>query len=57
MLAMTEEEARRRGWHGIHLDTLSFQALPFYQQHGYTNFGVLEDHAIGYSRYLLRKKL
>jgi GNAT superfamily N-acetyltransferase len=57
ILHMAEEEARRRGCHSVHLDTLSFQALPFYQKHGYTVFGALEDHPLGHTRYFLKKKL
>jgi len=54
---MAEEEARRRGCHSVHLDTLSFQALPFYQKHGYAVFGALENHPVGHTRYFLKKKL
>jgi GNAT superfamily N-acetyltransferase len=57
ILQMAEEEAKCRGCHGIHLDTLNFQAPDFYQRHGYTAFGVLEDHPTGNTRYFLTKKL
>lgn len=57
MLKMAEKEAARLGCHSINLDTMSFQALAFYQKHGYTIFGVLEDHPIGHTRYFLKKKL
>jgi GNAT superfamily N-acetyltransferase len=57
MLKLAEEEAARRGCHGVNLDTMSFQALAFYERYGYTIFGVLEDHPIGHTRYFLKKKL
>lgn len=41
ILATAEQEAIRRVCHRAHLDTMSFQALSFYERHGYTIFGVL----------------
>jgi GNAT superfamily N-acetyltransferase len=57
LLAQAEEEAVRRGCHRAHLDTMSFQALSFYERHGYTVFGVLHDVPPGHSRYSLQKEL
>jgi GNAT superfamily N-acetyltransferase len=57
LMAMAEQEAQRRGCRGAHLDTMSFQALPFYERMGYTVFGVLEDLPPGHRRYFLKKKL
>ena len=57
LLEMAEAEGVRRGCHHAFLDTMSFQALPFYEKHGYTVFGVLEDFPIGHSRYYLKKSL
>jgi GNAT superfamily N-acetyltransferase len=57
LLAAAEQEARRRGCHHAHLDTMSFQALPFYEQQGYTIFGELNDIPTGHSRYFLKKEL
>ena len=57
LLAMAEAEALIRGCHSAHLDTMDFQALPFYQKHGYLVYGQLDDFPIGHSRYFLRKKL
>jgi GNAT superfamily N-acetyltransferase len=57
LLAMAEAEALIRDCHSAHLDTMDFQALPFYQKHGYLVFGQLDDFPIGHSRYFLRKKL
>jgi GNAT superfamily N-acetyltransferase len=57
LLTVAEEEARRRGALNAYLDTFSFQALDFYEQHGYQVFGELEDFPAGYQRYFLRKQL
>jgi GNAT superfamily N-acetyltransferase len=57
LLAEAEAEALRRGCPRVHLDTLSFQALPFYERNGYTVFGVLPDHPEGHTRYFLQKRL
>jgi len=43
LLKTAEDEALRRGCHHAFLDTLSFQALPFYLKHGYR---VLESFTI-----------
>jgi GNAT superfamily N-acetyltransferase len=57
MLATAEREAIVRGCHGAHLDTMSFQALPFYQRHGYSVFGQIENMPRGHTRYFLKKTL
>lgn len=57
LLAAIEAEARRRGCIGVHLDTYSFQALPFYLKAGYSVFGTLADHPLGGSRHFLKKRL
>ncbi|MGD2039513.1 MAG: GNAT family N-acetyltransferase [Anaerolineae bacterium] len=57
LLALAEEEARQRGAKYAHLDTFSFQAPGFYQQHGYQVFGELDDFPPGHQRYFLRKDL
>jgi len=57
LLELAEDEARRRGCHAIHLDTMSFQARPFYETHGYTVFGILNDLPAGHSRIFLEKVL
>lgn len=57
LLAEAEQEALRRGCHHAYLDTQDFQAPPFYQKHGYTVFGVLENMPIGYTRYSMQKEL
>jgi len=57
LLTRAEQEAVQRGCHSVHLDTLSFQALPFYQRLGYSVFGILPDHPVGHRRYFLKKAL
>ncbi len=57
LMQAAEEEAIRRGCHRAFLDTLSFQALPFYVQLGYTVYGQLDDFPLGHSRYFLQKSL
>jgi GNAT superfamily N-acetyltransferase len=51
-----EREARVRGCSNAHLDTFSFQALPFYERLGYSVFGRLEDYPAGHTRIFLQKR-
>jgi GNAT superfamily N-acetyltransferase len=57
VLAAAEAEALRRGCTKAHLDTISFQARPFYESLGWRVFGVLEDSPPGHTRYYLQKDL
>jgi len=57
LLIMAEREAVRRGCRHAHLDTMSFQARPFYEREGYTVFGALHDIPVGHSRYFMQKNL
>ncbi len=57
LMAAAEEEAVRRGCRHAYLDTLTFQARPFYEKLGYRLFGVLEDLPPGFTRYFLQKDL
>ena len=57
LLALAEEEGKRRGAKHSYLDTFSFQAPGFYQQYGYEVFGVLENFPAGHQRYFLKKEL
>jgi GNAT superfamily N-acetyltransferase len=57
MLQIAEQEAVRRGCQAVHLDTMSFQALPFYEGSGYTVFGTLNDLPAGHKRIFLMKVL
>jgi len=57
LMAMAEEEARRRGCHSAWLDTLNPKALKLYRRLGYEVFGELKDYPAGNSRFFLQKKL
>ncbi|HEX9369376.1 MAG TPA: GNAT family N-acetyltransferase [Roseiflexaceae bacterium] len=57
LLRAAEQIAVERGCHAAHLDTMSFQARPFYERHGYAVFGVLEDLPRGHQRYFMQKRL
>ena len=50
-----EALAIERNLIGIHLDTFEFQAKEFYLKNGFTVFGVINDHPIGYKRYFMKK--
>ena len=55
MMAMAEDEARRRGCRSGVLYTISFQAPGFYQRLGWTQFGEIPCDPPGTSRVFLHK--
>lgn len=55
LLKTAESIAIEHGCHAAHLDTMSFQARGFYEQKGYTVFGVLDDMPRGHKRYFMQK--
>lgn len=57
LLIEAERLAVERGCIGSHLDTMSFQALSFYERYGYTVYGVLDNFPPGQRKYLLQKPL
>lgn len=57
LVKMAEEEAIRKGCRAAHLDTMSFQARPFYEKLGYTVFGQLDNLPVGHQRIFMWKKL
>jgi GNAT superfamily N-acetyltransferase len=59
VIETAEAEGIRRGCHHAFLDTMSFQALPFYQKLGYTVFGQLDDlpAGSGHRMHFLQKQL
>jgi GNAT superfamily N-acetyltransferase len=57
IVRLAEDEAARRGCHGVWLDTLEFQARGFYERLGYDCFGELPNYPVGFSKFFLRKLL
>ncbi len=57
LLQAAEDEARGLGCQGVFLETLGFQARPFYERYGYEVFAELPDRPVGFSSYFLRKVL
>jgi GNAT superfamily N-acetyltransferase len=57
LMALAEAEALRRGCPRAFVETLSFQALPFYEKCGYKVFSRLADFPPGGARYALTKQL
>src|SRR5256885_3915815 len=57
LLAMAEEEGRRRGCRAAVLYTISFQAPEFYKRHGWRVFGEIPCHPPGTSRIFMTKDL
>ncbi len=57
LLTHAEGEARQRGAKNVYLDTFSFQAPDFYEQHGNQVFGELQNLPPGYQRWFLTKQL
>ncbi|MFQ2369830.1 GNAT family N-acetyltransferase [Aeromonas enteropelogenes] len=56
LLSAMEQYARSQGITNFHLETTSFQALPFYQKQGYEIFGQLPDMPPGHVSYFLKKQ-
>lgn len=57
LLTALEGAALARGIHQAHLETTDFQALGFYQKHGYTVFGELHNKPAGHTWYYVQKWL
>jgi GNAT superfamily N-acetyltransferase len=57
LLAMAEEEGRRRGCTRIALNTLAIQARDFYEKQGYETAATLDCDPPGITRYLMTKRL
>lgn len=57
LLKAAEEEARKRGCHSVHLETMSWQAPSFYKKHGYKIISELENIPAGNKKFHLIKEL
>ncbi|XBS69062.1 GNAT family N-acetyltransferase [Acerihabitans sp. KWT182] len=56
LMAITEGEAIKRDCHFAYVDTLSFHALGFYKNLGYSEYGSLSGFAHTFSRHYLVKQ-
>ena len=57
LVRRAEAFARAQGATVAHVETLSFQARPFYEKHGYRVFGTIEEMAPGIAYFFLSKRL
>ncbi|GGM19929.1 GNAT family N-acetyltransferase [Pseudomonas asuensis] len=57
LINMAEDVAREKGCIGIWLDTFDFQAPAFYQKHGFTEFGHLDNFPSEHKRFFFQKRL
>ena len=57
LMELAEREALLRGCPRVFVETLSFQALPFYEKCGYSVHSCLPDFPPGGARYSLTKQL
>jgi GNAT superfamily N-acetyltransferase len=57
LMAQAEAEARRRGCRQMWLDTYAFQARPFYERLGFSEFGQIDGPAPIFPRYFMQKTL
>lgn len=57
LMEMAENVAREKRCAGIWLDTFDFQAPHFYQKHGFTEFGHIDDFPPKHKRFFLQKRL
>ena len=57
LLSEAETRAQLLGCTHARTETFDFQALPFYEQHGYEVYGKLPDFPVGHTEFQLRKYL
>lgn len=57
LMDAAEDFAKAKGFGYMRTETLSFQAKPFYEKHGYKVFGELPDYPKGHVTYCLVKEL
>ena len=51
LLIAAENEAKKRGCHSVHVDTMSWQAPEFYRKHGYELISELDNIPNGYKKF------
>ena len=57
LLIAAENEAKKRGCHAVHVDTMSWQAPEFYKKHGYELISELDNIPKGYKKFHFIKRL
>ena len=57
LMQAAEEEGRRQGCKVVQVDTMDFQAAPFYEKMGYTQIGNVENLFGDHTIYFFRKDL
>lgn len=57
LLIAAENEAKKRGCHSVHVDTMSWQAPNFYKKHGYELISELDNIPNGYKKFHFIKRL
>ncbi|EKS1846074.1 GNAT family N-acetyltransferase [Cronobacter muytjensii] len=57
LIAMAEEEGRRRGCRHVFVDTFSFQAPTFYRKQGYEKYGEASGYLNQHTRFYFGKAL
>lgn len=57
LLIAAENEAKKRGCHSVHVDTMSWQAPEFYKKHGYELISELDNIPNGYKKFHFVKRL
>ena len=57
LLIAAENEAKKRGCHSVHVDTMSWQAPKFYKKHGYELISELDNIPNGYKKFHFIKRL
>ena len=56
LLIAAENEAKNRGCHSVHVDSMSWQAPDFYKKHGYALISELDNIPNGYKKFHFIKK-
>lgn len=56
LLQVAESQAQERGCIGACLTSYSFQAPEFYERHGYSTFGQINDYPVGSAMFFLSKR-